>query len=76
MFIGGVITRKVFYMQKRCEELNKVLENLCKINNFIFIDNSNIHTGHLYDGVHLNDEGTSILANNYLDALKIEYNIN
>ena len=75
VFIGGVPVRKYEYTWERCRDLNKKLRDLCRRNNFIFIDNSDItHSDHLkYDGVHLNDDGDRILANNYLDYLRKEF---
>ena len=67
VFIGGVPIRKKRYVQDRCHELNAQLEAMCVEHGFIFIDNSNITTDHLYqDGVHLSNEGSDLLANNYL----------
>ena len=65
--IGGVITRPG--LQKRCIELNKILVRRCKSHRYDFINNNRIFLGHLYDEVHLDDFGTDILANNYLDVL-------
>ena len=75
VFIGGVPVRKYEYTWERCRDLNKKLRDLCRRNNFIFIDNSDItHSDHLkYDGVHLNDDGDKVLANNYLDYLRKEF---
>ena len=71
ILIGGVTERKYAYTQERCKALNQELQELCRHNGFIFIDNSNIRPmEHLSDGVHLNEHGTSILANNYLDSLR------
>ena len=71
VLIGGVTERKYEYAQERCEALNKELQELCRHNGFIFIDNSNIRPmEHLYDRVHLNDPGTEILADNYLNSLR------
>ena len=45
---------------------------ICTKNNFGFIDNSNIESKHLNDsGLHLNELGTSQLANNVLEIIKI-----
>ena len=71
VFIAGVTDRKYDYAQERCQALNAELKELCRLNNFIFIDNSNILAKeHLYDRVHLNDPGTDILADNYLYHLR------
>ena len=67
IYISSVLTRKPKFMQERCVELNNFLRELCKIHGFIFMENGNITTEHLqYDGVHLSNEGSIILANNYL----------
>ena len=62
---------------KRCRVLNSELKELCRRNGFVYIDNANItHTDHLdSDGVHLNRNGDSILANNYLDCLRREFDV-
>ena len=74
ILIGGVTERKYDYSQERCKELNKELRELCRHNGFVFIDNSNIRPmDHLSDRVHLNDRGTAILADNYLNSLRNEY---
>ena len=40
------------------------------MNNFVYIDNSNInYVDHLGDEVHLNSDGSKILANNYLGCM-------
>ena len=63
--------REYEYAEERCKILNKELEELCRHNGFIFIDNTNIRpTKHLSDRVHLNDRGTTILADNYLKSLR------
>ena len=70
VLIGGVTTRRTNFLKKRCEELNGILESLCSLNNFIFINNSDIKDEHLFsDGVHLNEDGSKMLADNYLQAL-------
>ena len=72
VLIAGVPVRSYHYTWERCRSLNGELKELCLRNNFTFIDNSNItHNTHLHhDGVHLNRDGTRLLANNYLDCLR------
>ena len=70
ILIGGVTIRRTNFLKKRCEELNDVLKNLCLLYNFTFINNNDIKDRHLHtDGVHLNDDGSKVLADNYLKAL-------
>jgi hypothetical protein len=67
IFISSVLLRRQFYQQQRCRDLNAFLRDLCVVNNFIFIDNANISVEHLFtDGVHLTDQGSQILCDNYL----------
>jgi hypothetical protein len=68
--ISGVPIRKAKFLQERAKEVNELLVSLCQVNNFTYIDNSEIDLECLHkDGVHLNHEGTKLLANNYLDCL-------
>ena len=69
VLIGGVTVRKSEFEKKRAAEINEALEGQCKLNNFNFINNSAIREEHLYDGIHLNKDGSKILADNYLQAL-------
>ena len=67
VFIGGVTIRRQTYTRDRCRELNNLLREACKTHNFVFVDNSNIIEDHLdSDGVHLNEKGDIMLANNIL----------
>ncbi len=74
VFIGGVTIRGRANLKPSWHELNKQLKSLCIQHNFNFIDNSDITPEHLYDGVHLNKDGTRMLADNYLDALREKFN--
>ena len=44
--------------------------NMCVNEGYFFVDNSSIGTDHLRDdGLHLNDLGINILANNFINAI-------
>ena len=73
IFIGGVPLRSRQYTNEKLHELNSVIRSICQQQNFVFIDNTELSVQHLSDGVHLNKVGTGILANNYLDALRLYY---
>ena len=76
ILISGIITRHKgnYYMERRRTELNEILRNICYDRGYIFIDNENITHDHLsQDGVHLNHEGSDILANNILHSLNNLY---
>ena len=76
VFVGGVTFRDKQFSQSHLYELNHTLESMCRLHGFTFINNDDITTEHLFDGVHLNKEGTRILADNYLEALRNEFNGN
>ena len=74
VLISGVPTRSKSYIQTRCHDLNNILQEMCKQNGFTYIDNTNIDLTHLQeDGVHLTNEGSNTLANNYLFYLNSLY---
>ena len=50
------------------QEVNKKISFICKNNNFMLVDNSNISNDHLFgDGIHMVELGWCILANNVID---------
>ena len=52
------------------KEVNKKISFMCKNNNFIFVDNSNISNIHLFDdGLHLMESGRCILVNNVIGRI-------
>ena len=68
VFVSG-ITIRPGYDERICQ-INRILERNANIHNYEFIDNSNILEWHLRgDGLHLNKDGTILLANNYLKTL-------
>ena len=69
IFIGGVTVRRQRWTWEVCESLNKALEGQCLLHDFTFFSNGNIRPSDLYDGVHLNEDGVSKMANNMLDSL-------
>ena len=70
VFISSIVCRKFFKDNKFIREVNDFLKTFCTEANFIFISNDNITKDFLYnDGVHLLDEGTNLLVNNFIDNL-------
>ena len=68
IIVSSITTRPAF--QTKLEEVNRLLQVNAGTHNYIFADNSNIHHNHLWnDKIHLNNEGISLLAKNYLDIL-------
>ncbi len=70
VLVSGIVPRGDRW-QSKAIEVNYILKQLCYEQNFNFIDNNNISPLlHLNRSrLHLNREGTRILANNYLHAL-------
>ena len=55
-------------------DVNKVLKECCKQKNWGFVDHSNISiTSHLNrSGLHLNKKGTTRLAQNFINHLRVD----
>ena len=50
--------------------INEKIGELCECYGFTLIDNSEVEKGHLWkDGIHLNDQGIKLLADNYINIL-------
>ena len=68
VYVSEIIYRP--YKEKQVDEVNVFLKARSVIDNFNHIHNGNIHRRHLRkDNLHLNDEGTNLLANNFINAL-------
>ena len=68
IYVSGLTYRPTY--QEQINKINKLLRLNSNHQNFKFIDNSDILERHLWkDRLHLNDQGTIILARNILDAL-------
>ena len=70
IMISSVLPRSDFYLQLKRQEL-KLLESLCSINGFVFIPNKSMALSkHIdFDGVHLNDAGSALLQNTFVEYL-------
>ena len=69
--MSSITVRKDKYNAKG-QKVNFFLETLCSENRIKYIDNSAIIYKHLNGGgVHLNYNGTSILANNFIDMIRL-----
>ena len=71
IMISSVLPRRDFHLQLKRQELNKLLESLCEIHNFVFIPNTKmtLSTHISNDGVHLNDVGTQLLQDTFVEYL-------
>ena len=65
IFISSLTIRPSF--APKIDKINDILRRNADIHKYTYIDNSNITREHLArDGLHLNREGTILLANNFL----------
>ena len=73
VFISSLIFRgpKTKFLNPRILNINRILYELCQQNGFIFINNDNITADFIspIDDIHLKDEGTVLLKQNFLRAL-------
>ena len=68
IFVSSITCRPSYQLQ--INEVNKLLEKNAGYYGYDYIDNVNIGETHLRnDGVHLNNQGITILANNFLNNL-------
>ena len=70
VFISSLLCRSDKEEMDKVNEINDLLKQRCVIENFGFISNETIRENHLWkDGIHLIDQGTTILANNFINVL-------
>ena len=75
VFISSILIKKQSSLTKIINQVNDILKDLCLINSFIFIDNSEIKRDMLWkDGIHLNDQGIYMFASNFVDYLNANAN--
>ena len=69
--MSGITYRHQY--QKKIIEINNFLNARQYISEYAFIDNDNIGTWELWkDKLHLNDQGTIKLVNNFIDSINGE----
>ena len=69
VFVSAIVRNKRI-PESLLEEVNEKISFMCKNNNFIFPDNSNISNIHLFDdGLHLVESDRCILANSVIDRI-------
>ena len=71
VIISGLIFRND-KLNEKAKAVNEILNNLCVKSDIHFNDNSNITKYHLNgSGLHLNYDGTTALARNYLRCIRL-----
>ena len=69
--ISSILVRKNHDVNEVIKKVNNLLKTLCLEQGFTFICNSAIAREMLWrDGLHLTNEGTNMLSNNFLQYLK------
>ena len=69
--VSGVLVKKNIRLSAIIRQLNDKVSDLCKECGFHFISDDKITREFLCDdGIHLNDEGTNVLAGNFVDFIK------
>ena len=72
--ISSIINRSDDSLNSKIKEVNKIVAKFAKQNHWTFLSNANINKGHLNSrGLHLNPEGTKILASNFISHIKKIY---
>lgn len=72
--ISSIIERSDDSLNAKIKEVNKIVAKFAKQNHWTFLSNSNINKEHLNSsGLHLNPEGTKILASNFISHIKKIY---
>ena len=70
VIISSIFIKKQFKLRRIIRQVNDLLRDECKRNNFQFVSNDNITREVLWrDGLHLNNDGTYIFASNLADFL-------
>ena len=68
--ISSILVRSDPKINQVIKQVNRLLQGLCKTNNFYFICNNAIDNTFLWkDGLHLTYEGISKLSDNFLEYL-------
>ena len=68
--ISSILPKKNIALTHLIWQVNDSLREQCVLNWFGFVSNDNISRTHLWnDGIHLEDLGTNILADNFADFL-------
>ena len=70
IFVSGIVSRSGFEATRKLKDINDRVRDLCIKEKFHYICNNSITKEYLWtDGIHLLDEGTNLLANNFINAV-------
>jgi len=68
VFVNSIIYREGYFYNSIINKINLILRLKCNSENFYYIDNNNIYTVDLIDGLHLNSVGNDKLMRNLLNC--------
>ena len=75
--ISSILPKKNMKLSKYIRQVSDVLCDLCKINNIYFLAHNNIGRNFISeDGVHLNKDGTYLLASNFVNFINNIFGFN
>ena len=70
VIISSIFIKKNIELSKIIQKINEILQQMCSVNNFHFVNNDNVTRKFLWkDGIHLNKDGTYIFASNIVNYL-------
>ena len=68
--VSSILKRSSFNINQVICQVNNILKRLCRINDFSYICNDLVNENYLWkDGLHLTNEGSSLLLNNFINYL-------
>ena len=68
--VSSILKRSSFNSNRVIYHVNNILKRLCSINDFSYICNNLVNENYLWkDGLHLTNEGSSLLLNNFINYL-------
>ena len=68
--VSSILERSSLNINQLIYQVNNKLKGLCRINNFSYICNHLVNENYLWkDGLHLTNEGSFLLLNNYINYL-------
>ena len=68
--VSSILKRSSFNINQVIYQVNNILKRLCRINDFSYICNDLVNENYLWkDGLHLTNEGSSLLLNNFINYL-------
>ena len=75
--VSSILKRNTFNIIQVIYQVNNILKGLCRANDFFYICNGLVNENHLWKNVlHLTNEGSSLLLDNFINYLNGNVNNN